>query len=71
MSGLDGYGVIHAVQNNESIKNTPFIFLTAYTERSNFRRAMDLGADDLLTKPFDGTELLNAVSSHIKKNRTN
>jgi CRP/FNR family transcriptional regulator, cyclic AMP receptor protein len=67
MPELDGYGVIHAVQKNEAIKNTPFIFLTARTERADFRKAMELGADDYLTKPFDGTELLNAVSGRLKK----
>ena len=48
-------------------KNTPFIFLTAKTERSDFRKGMELGADDFITKPFDGTELLNAVDSRLKK----
>jgi len=64
---LDGYGVLHAVHKNEAIKNTPFIFLTAKTERSDFRKGMELGADDYITKPFDGTELLNAVDSRLKK----
>jgi CRP/FNR family transcriptional regulator, cyclic AMP receptor protein len=64
---LDGYGVLHAIQKNEEIKNTPFIFLTAKTERSDFRKGMELGADDYITKPFDGTELLNAVDSRLKK----
>src|SRR6476620_8017860 len=67
MPVLDGYGVLHAVHKNESIKNTPFIFLTAKTERSDFRKGMELGADDYITKPFDGTELLNAVDSRLKK----
>jgi CRP/FNR family transcriptional regulator, cyclic AMP receptor protein len=67
MPVLDGYGVLHAVQKNEEIKNTPFIFLTAKTERSDFRKGMELGADDYITKPFDGTELLNAVDSRLKK----
>ena len=39
MPVLDGYGVLHAVQKNETIKNTPFIFLTAKTERNDFRKA--------------------------------
>ena len=64
---LDGYGVLHAVHKNERIKNTPFIFLTAKSERSDFRKGMGLGADDYITKPFDGTELLNAVDSSLKK----
>ena len=65
MPELDGYGVLHAVQRNESIRQTPFIFLTAKTERSDYRKGMELGADDYLTKPFDGTELLNAVNSRL------
>lgn len=67
MPVLDGFGVLHAVHKNEGIKNTPFIFLTAKSERTDFRRGMELGADDYITKPFDGTELLNAVDSRLKK----
>jgi DNA-binding response OmpR family regulator len=67
MPVLDGYGVLHSVHKNESIKNTPFIFLTAKTERNDFREGMELGADDYLTKPFTGAELLNAVDSRLKK----
>ena len=67
MPVLDGYGVLHAVHKNDAIKNTPFIFLTAKTERSDFRKSMELGADDFITKPFNGTELLNAVDSRLKK----
>jgi CRP-like cAMP-binding protein/DNA-binding NarL/FixJ family response regulator len=67
MPVLDGYGVLHTIQKNDEIKNTPFIFLTAKTERSDFRKGMELGADDYITKPFDGTELLNAVDSRLKK----
>jgi len=67
MPVLDGYGVLHAVHKNDSIKNTPFIFLTAKSERNDFRRGMELGADDYITKPFSGTELLDAVDSRLKK----
>jgi len=67
MPVLDGYGVLHAVHKNATIKNTPFIFLTAKTERGDFRKGMELGADDYITKPFDGTELLSAVDSRLKK----
>ncbi len=67
MPVLDGYGVLHAVHKNDAVKNTPFIFLTAKTERNDFRKGMELGADDYITKPFEGTELLNAVDSRLKK----
>lgn len=64
---LDGYGVLHAIQKNPALKNKPFIFLTAKTERVDFRKGMELGADDYITKPFSGTELLNAVDSRLDK----
>lgn len=67
MPELDGYGVLHAIHKNEAIKNTPFIFLTAKTERNDLRKGMDLGADDYITKPFSGTELLNAIDGRLKK----
>lgn len=64
---LDGYGVLHAVHKNEALKNTAFIFLTAKAGHDDFRKGMELGADDYITKPFTGTELLNAVDSRLKK----
>jgi CRP-like cAMP-binding protein len=67
MPVMDGYAVLHAVHKNDEIKNTPFIFLTAKTDREDFRKGMELGADDYITKPFSGIELLNAVESRLKK----
>lgn len=67
MPVLDGYAVLHMLQKNPSTKNTAFIFLTAKTERSDIRKGMELGADDYITKPFTGNELLNAVESRIRK----
>lgn len=67
MPVLDGYGVLHLLHKNPAIQNTPFIFLTAKTERADIRRGMELGADDYLTKPFMETELLTAIESRLKK----
>lgn len=64
---LDGYGVLHAIHKNDLIKNTPFIFLTAKSEKIDFRKGMELGVDDYIAKPFDSTHLLNAIDSRIKK----
>ncbi len=67
MPVLDGYGLLHLVNKNEHLKSIPFIFLTAKTERSDFRKGMEMGADDYITKPFTDIELLNAVESRLKK----
>ncbi len=70
MPGLDGYGVLHLLGKDPQLSTVPFIFLTAKAERSDMRKGMELGADDYITKPFDKTELLNAVESRIKKAET-
>ncbi|MEO9147128.1 MAG: response regulator [Ginsengibacter sp.] len=67
MPELDGYGVLHLLQKNPSVRNKPFIFLTAKTEHKDLRKGMELGADDYITKPFSGIELLSAVESRLKK----
>ena len=67
MPVLDGYGVIHLLAKNIETANIPFIFLTAKSERTDFRKAMEMGADDYVTKPFDDIELLNAIESRLKK----
>lgn len=68
MPVLDGYGVLHLLSKNEETASIPFIYLTAKAERNDFRKGMEMGADDYLTKPFDDVELLNAIESRLKKN---
>ncbi|MFL5742767.1 MAG: response regulator [Flavisolibacter sp.] len=67
MPELDGYGVLHMVQKNPDLQNTPFIFLTAKTEKGEVRKGMSLGADDYITKPFDLTDLLTTIEGRLKK----
>jgi len=67
MPELDGYGVLHLLRKNSETQHIPFIFLTAKTERSDFRKGMEMGADDYITKPFEDIELLNAVEVRLKK----
>lgn len=67
MPELDGYGVLHILSKNEQTAGIPFIFLTAKTEKTDIRKGMNLGADDYLTKPFDDTDLLNAIEARFRK----
>jgi len=67
MPELDGYGVLHLLRKNSTTQHIPFIFLTAKTERIDFRKGMEMGADDYITKPFDDIELLNAVEIRLKR----
>lgn len=65
MPELDGYEVLKKLKENHALCDIPFIFLTARTEKSDYRAGMELGADDYLTKPFSRDELLNAINSRL------
>lgn len=68
MPELDGYGVLYMLGKDAQTSSIPFVFLTAKAEKSDFRKGMNLGADDYLTKPFEEMELLNVVECRFKKN---
>jgi CRP-like cAMP-binding protein len=67
MPELDGYGVLHILNSEPDTASIPFIFLTAKADKSDFRMGMNMGADDYITKPFDGIDLLRVVEMRLKK----
>lgn len=66
---LDGYGVIHALQQYPETRSIPVIILTTLREKDDFRKAMMAGADDYLSKPYDGLELLRSIDTCLEKHR--
>lgn len=67
MPRLDGYGVLNILSKKSQTANIPFIFLTAKAEKNDFRRGMNLGADDYITKPFYKDELLSVIETRLRK----
>jgi cAMP-binding proteins - catabolite gene activator and regulatory subunit of cAMP-dependent protein kinases len=67
MPVMDGYSVLENLSKNNVTAHIPFIFLTAKVDRADFRKGMEMGADDYLTKPFDETELINAIEIRLRK----
>lgn len=67
MPELDGFGVLRILDQNPQTADIPFVFLTAKAEKDDFRKGMNLGADDYITKPFDDVELLDALEMRLKK----
>jgi eukaryotic-like serine/threonine-protein kinase len=64
---MDGFAVARVLRSDDRFAAVPLIFLTGLDDRVNFRRAMRLGADDYLTKPFEVDELLEAVEMRFKR----
>jgi signal transduction histidine kinase len=64
---MDGFGVLEELRKDAALGTIPFIFLTARTDRVDYRQGMELGADDYLTKPFTASELLATVQARLDK----
>ncbi|NOX24111.1 MAG: response regulator [Actinobacteria bacterium] len=67
MPGMDGLTVLKNLRTNQATANCPVIILTAKVLADDRVRALDLGADDYVSKPFDLTELLARVRSVLRR----
>src|SRR6266581_5307558 len=56
LPAMDGFEVARRLRRNDS--QTPILVLTARDAITDIAKALDLGADDFLTKPFSFVELL-------------
>lgn len=65
MPGMDGFKVKDILSKNKSTSSIPFIYLTARTNIEDVQRAMELGADDYITKPVSADKLLELVSKRL------
>jgi EAL domain-containing protein (putative c-di-GMP-specific phosphodiesterase class I)/DNA-binding response OmpR family regulator len=61
MPAVDGFEVLRRLADRRSASYLPVIVLTAETGQESRREALDLGADDYVTKPFDAREVLLRV----------
>lgn len=64
MPNLNGYSLI---QNIRSKLNIPIIVISAKVEGYDKILALDMGADDYVTKPFDPLELVARVNAQIRR----
>jgi len=69
MPEMNGFELLKSVRVIPEGVTVPFLFLSARTERSDVDRARSLGVDDYLFKPFDASELINAVRARLDRRR--
>lgn len=67
MPVMNGYELLDKVQSDPLYKSIPIILLTAKSDTQSFRKAMQSGADDYLTKPYDAADLVKAVKKRLEK----
>ncbi|MBF0237017.1 MAG: response regulator [SAR324 cluster bacterium] len=67
MPEIHGYDVFTTIKKNPETCMIPFIFMTGRGEKRDFRKAMELGAEDYLQKPFSAAELRQAIAIRLEK----
>jgi len=66
MSQMDGYEFLSAVRAKPHLSSTPIVLTSANYELDDLMRALDLGADDFIPKPFDIYDLLDAIRRNMR-----
>ena len=66
MPGVDGYKLLTAIRNDPAHKRVKILVVSAVLEMRNIENVRELGADDLLPKPFDNHELIAKVDRLMK-----
>ena len=64
LPGLSGYDICRTIRDEIDV---PILMVTARTEAVDVIRGLGLGADDYITKPFDPSQLVDRVRSHLKR----
>ncbi|MCV6615891.1 MAG: response regulator [Cellvibrionaceae bacterium] len=62
MPGMDGYEVLKLMRDQPKYKNVRVLVVSAETP-DGMQKALEFGADDILSKPFDNQDLLDKVSA--------
>ncbi len=66
MPDLTGFEVCQRLRAAPETRHTPIVFLTALHEMEDHMKGMDVGGDDVLTKPINKLELLTRVKSLLR-----
>lgn len=63
MPGMSGLDLLERIKKKNHTPPPVVMMITAYGDSDNYKRAMDLGADDFLTKPVDFTVLKEKIKT--------
>jgi diguanylate cyclase (GGDEF)-like protein len=66
MPDMDGYSICRKIREEEANRPIPIIFLTAKTDEKDILKGFESGGVDYITKPFNTSELLARVKTHIE-----
>lgn len=63
MPDMDGFETCRRIRHDSNLRQVPILFLTAYPFAENIQKALSVGGNDFIAKPFDIDVLLNRVAT--------
>lgn len=66
MPDINGLELVGFVKKNPSYKSIPMVVITTEKSAQDRKRAIELGADEYLVKPFEPHDLREKVKKHLK-----
>ncbi len=69
MPRMDGYEVASHVRNDSRLKDIPIVMITSRVGEKHRARAIELGVDEYLGKPYQETQLLQALEPLVQRRR--
>jgi chemosensory pili system protein ChpA (sensor histidine kinase/response regulator) len=69
MPRMDGYEVAAHVRNDPRLKEIPIVMITSRVSEKHRARAIELGVDDYLGKPYQESQLLDAIEPLVNRRR--
>jgi chemosensory pili system protein ChpA (sensor histidine kinase/response regulator) len=67
MPRMDGYEVAAHVRNDPRLKDIPIVMITSRVSEKHRARAIELGVDDYLGKPYQESQLLDAIEPLVNR----
>jgi len=67
MPRMDGFEVASQVRHSDRLKDLPIIMITSRTGEKHRNRALSLGVNKYMGKPFQETQLLENIQSLLKQ----
>jgi len=67
MPRMDGYEVAAHVRNDQRLKHIPIVMITSRVSEKHRARAIELGVDDYLGKPYQESQLLDAIEPLVTR----
>ncbi|MGW8121166.1 response regulator transcription factor [Roseivirga echinicomitans] len=64
---MNGYQMLKEIRSDAEMQEIPIVFLSVKNYGQELVHGLQFGADAYICKPFDLTELLEAVEKHLKK----